>query len=50
MEAITFIVLALAVFALLAILDGSDSRPVDDVRPWWPGTRDDAAAYPQHKA
>ncbi len=50
MEALVITVVVLAAFALLAILDGSDSRPVEDPRHWWPGTHDDDAAYPQHPA
>jgi hypothetical protein len=50
MEPLVFMAFALVVFALLAIEMGSDSRPVDDTRHWWPATHDDDAAYPQHHA
>ena len=50
METITLILMAaLAALGLLALVDGADSRPVEDARHWWPGTRDDNAAYPQHQ-
>ncbi len=35
------IALLVVIFALLSIAAGADSRPVDDSRPWWPGTRSD---------
>ena len=44
METLAFLASALIVFALLALDLGYDSRPVDDARHWWPGTRDDDAA------
>jgi len=50
METLAFIAIALIVFVLLAVDLGYDSRPVDDARHWWPGTRNDDAAYPQHHA
>ena len=47
MKSIVFIVFVLIAFVILAAELGSDSRPVDDPRHWWPGTHSDEG-YPQH--
>ncbi len=49
MESLAFILLVVLAFVLLAAELGSDSRPVDDARHWWPGTHSDEG-YPQHHA
>jgi hypothetical protein len=43
------IILAVVVFALLSLAAGTDSRPIDDARPWWPGVRSDDR-YTRHHA
>ncbi len=48
MEILAFVI-ALLIFAVLSVELGSDSRPVDDTRAWWPGYRSDEV-YPQHHA
>ena len=45
------LILAAAVFALLSLAAGVDSRPIDDARPWWPGVRsDDRFTHTHHSA
>ncbi len=39
---VLFLLAAVVLFALLALSFGNDSRPIDDSRPWWPGSRPDA--------
>ena len=49
METVALVLILLVTFVLLAAELGSDSRPMDDPRHWWPGTRSDED-YPQHHA
>ncbi len=48
MELLAFITLVLLV-GVLAVTCGSDSRPIEDRRPWWPGMPGEDG-YPQHHA
>jgi hypothetical protein len=47
MELLVFALLALLTFVVLAAELGSDSRPVDDTRDWWPGAHSQET-YPLH--
>lgn len=39
---------AIVLFALLAVVFGADTRPIDDPRSWWPGA--DETQFPTHRA